>query len=258
MVLRHHLVNQLPDIVLLQPCGFIQLPQSPLKPLVVHINGLPNKYPFISGPLKSLFIHEKLLVKLFSRPQPCKLDVDIPVGFITGQPDQILGHVQDSYRFSHVQHKYFASHGIGAGLQHQAYRLGYGHEIPYDIPVGHGHRPPVFYLFLKQGNHASITSQHIPKSDRHKLSAALLVAHLYDHLAEALAGPHDVGGIHRLIRGYQDETPGAVLHGCPGGLIGAQYIVLDGFVGAVLHQRHMLVGRCVVYNIRPVCAKQVI
>ena len=89
-------------------------------------------------------------------------------------------------------------------------------------------------------------------------SLDLGVEALDDHLAEPLAGAHHVGGVHGLVRGDEHEALAAVDHGGVGGLIGAQGVVLDGLAGAVLHQRHMLVGGCMVDNVGPVIVKDLI
>ena len=60
-------------------------------------------------------------------------------------------------------------------------------------------------------------------------------------------------GVYRLVCGDQDEF----LHPIPGRslgqFIGAFHIVFDRLVGAVFHQRHVLVGRCVVDHFGTVC-----
>ena len=78
---------------------------------------------------------------------------------------------------------------------------------------------------------------------------------LNDHLTQTLRGAHDIGGIDCLVRRDQDETLAPVYHGRIGGLVGADRIVLDGFVGTVLHERNMLVGRCMVDNLGPIVLK---
>ena len=72
---------------------------------------------------------------------------------------------------------------------------------------------------------------------------------LDDHLAQALRGAHDVGRVDGLIGGDQHKALAAVHHGRVGGLVGADGVVFDGLAGAVLHERHMLVGRCVVDDV---------
>ena len=80
---------------------------------------------------------------------------------------------------------------------------------------------------------------------------------LDDHLAQALRGAHDIGGIDRLVRGDQDKALAAVDHRRVRGLIGSDRIVLDRLVGAVLHQRNMLMSRSVIYDLRPVLLKDI-
>ena len=78
---------------------------------------------------------------------------------------------------------------------------------------------------------------------------------LDDHLAETLAGPHDIGGVDRLVRADQHKPLGSVFHRRESRLVGSDHIVFDGLVGTCLHQRHMLVGRRVIDDLRPICIK---
>ena len=86
----------------------------------------------------------------------------------------------------------------------------------------------------------------------------MMVHHLNDHLTHTLGGAHDVGGIHGFVRGNQYETLDAVLVRRHGRLVGAEYVVLDGLVGAVLHERDMLMRRRMVYNIWTVFFKNAV
>ena len=81
------------------------------------------------------------------------------------------------------------------------------------------------------------------------------VKRLNDHLAKALAGAHDVGRVHGLVCGNQHKPAASVGHGGVSRLVGADGVVLDGFAGAVLHQGHVLVGRRVINDLRPVFLK---
>ena len=75
------------------------------------------------------------------------------------------------------------------------------------------------------------------------------------HLAQPLAGPHDVGGVHRLVGADQHEPLRPVFQGGVGGFVGADHVVLDRLIGAGLHQGYMLVGRRVVDDVRAVLVK---
>ena len=96
---------------------------------------------------------------------------------------------------------------------------------------------------------------------REFLRPALLyhsVKGLYNHFTEALAGAHDVGGVHRFVCGNQDKTLAAVRHRGIGRLIGANCIILDGLAGAVFHQGDMLMGSGMVYHIRLIIRKHLV
>ena len=78
---------------------------------------------------------------------------------------------------------------------------------------------------------------------------------LYHHLAHTLAGAHDIGGIHRLIRADQDKAPAAAHHGRICCLICTDHIIFNSLGGAVLHQGHMLMRRRMIYDLRSVGLK---
>ena len=86
----------------------------------------------------------------------------------------------------------------------------------------------------------------------HSACLNLIVKGLDNHFAKSFACPHDIGRIHRLIRGNQHKALTAVHHGRIGGFVGSQSIVLNTFAGAVLHQRHMLVRRRMINDFRSV------
>ena len=72
------------------------------------------------------------------------------------------------------------------------------------------------------------------------------------HLAEALAGAHDICRVDRLIGTDEDEALAAVDHCGVSGLIRADGVVLDRLAGAVLHERDVLMRRGVIDDLRAV------
>ena len=102
--------------------------------------------------------------------------------------------------------------------------------------------PPSLICFLKRGMTEFGAPHHrfaVPRPQGGGLGLA--VHHLDDHFAEALAGAHDVGGVHGFVRADEDEALCSVFQGCFGYFAGAQDVVLDGFVRGVLHERYVLV-----------------
>ena len=61
------------------------------------------------------------------------------------------------------------------------------------------------------------------------------VKSLDNHLAQAFAGTHNVGGIDRFVCRNEDKTLASVCHGRIGCFIGSNRIVFDSFVGTVFH-----------------------
>ena len=119
----------------------------------------------------------------------------------------------------------------------------------------YGDRSSCHDLFLKQRDHTSVASKNIAEAYRHKFRIVMLVEGLDDHLADPLARPHDVGGIHSLIGGDHDKAFGSVHGCCISGLPGSEHIILDSLIRAGLHQRHMLMGCRMVYDLRLIMLK---
>ena len=113
-------------------------------------------------------------------------------------------------------------------------------------------------LLPEQRDHAAVASQYIPKTDCHKLCGVVTVVGLYDHLTDPLARTHDIGGVHRLVRGDQHELLHTVLHCRLRCLPCAEDIVLDRLIRTHLHQGHMLVCSRMIDDIRPVFLHDVI
>ena len=168
--------------------------------------------------------------------------------------------------------------GIGACQHDKTHSLGHGHEIADDIGMGDRDRAALGDLLLEDGHHRAVAAQHIAEADRDKFCPDickmdaviflpcgfipemgeelgdvgclsgfdLLIKGLDDHLAQALAGTHDVGGVDRFVGGDEHKALAVMGHGGIGGLIGADGVVLDGLVGAVLHEGDVFMGRGVI------------
>ena len=70
------------------------------------------------------------------------------------------------------------------------------------------------------------------------------------HFAESFAGAHDVGRVYGLVGTDQHKSLAAVHHCRICSLIGSYHIVLDRLTWAVLHQRHVLMCGCMIYDFR--------
>ncbi len=208
--------------------------------------------PFILCTAQPLFLHEQLFIQLFARPETGIFDLDIHPGFETGQLNQILCQIRNLHRLSHIQYKNLAALRTGAGLKYERNRLGDRHEIPDNIRMCHGNRTACRDLLLEKRDHASVAPQHISKTDRNIFRIGAVVEHLNDHLTDPLGGTHDIGRIDRLICRDQHKLLRIISICRKCNLVCTEYIILDCFVGAVLHQRHMLMRRRMVYDIRPV------
>ena len=113
-------------------------------------------------------------------------------------------------------------------------------------------------LFFKQRNNTSVGAKHVAETNCYKLRLIMAVERLHDHLADSLARTHDIRRGHRLVCRNHDELFRVVLCRRHSGFPGAEYIVFDRLVGAVLHQRHMLMRCCMVHNIGMIRFKHIV
>ena len=124
--------------------------------------------------------------------------------------------------------------------------------------MGHRHRSTRRYLLTKQRNDAAVASEYIAEANRHEFRFIMFVKSLDNHLADALAGPHDIGRIDRLIRGNHDKTPYPAHGRRLRRLKCTEYIILDRFRRTVFHQRYMLMRCRVIHNIRMICRENIV
>ena len=128
-----------------------------------------------------------------------------------------------------------------------------------DIAEAHGHK--LGLRLLKGLCRDGVVGRGMGKQRRNLVRLSLFdlfVKGLDDHLAEALAGAHDVGGVDGLVGGNEDKALAAVEHGGIGRAVGAEGVVLNGLTGAVLHEWDMLVGGGVVDQLGAVGAEDLV
>ena len=185
--------------------------------------------------LEAFFAHKQFLIKLFSGTETCKFNFYILSHFITGELDQIGGKIQDLHRFAHIQDKDLSPFGIGSCLEHKRHSFRNSHKIPDNIRMGNRHRPPCRDLLFKQGNNASVASQHISKPHCHKIGLGVSCKHLNDHLAHTLGGSHDIRRVYCLICRYEHKFLCPVPVRCLSSLKGSKHIIFNCLVRTVLH-----------------------
>ena len=116
----------------------------------------------------------------------------------------------------------------------------------------HRHGTAFGNLFFKQRNHAAVTAQYIAEPDGYVIRTGTAVHGLDQHLAQALGRAHDIRGIHRFVCRDQDELVGtvAVCRLCH--LIGAEYVIFNRLVRAVLHQGNVFMRCRMIYDVRAI------
>ena len=241
----------------------------------------------VVGLPEALLLHQLFFIELFTRAQTGILDSDIHIRPEAGELDEVAGEGVDLHRRAHVEDKDLAAVGIGAGLHDKRDSLLDGHEIADDIGMGDRDGAALLDLFFKDGDDRAVGAQDIAEAHSHELGPCMLkglcrdgvvgrgmgekrgnrvclagldlfIKGLDDHLAEALAGAHDVGGVDGLVGGDEDKALAAVKHGGISRAVGAEGVVLDRLAGAVLHEGDMLVGSGVIDDLWTVGAENLV
>lgn len=227
--------------------------QNILKFMEVALDGLPvivvlfcdiDTVPF--GGLVIFLVQKKLFIELLAGAQTA-VDNFFPAGAV--EADHLFRQVFDFDRLSHVQDEELSALGNGYRLENQGSCLGDRHEKADDVRMGDSDRSALFNLLFEDGNDRSVGAQDVSEADRHEFGF-VLGNRGDDDLRQALAGAHDVGGVHRLVGGDQDKAPDVALRGHFRGLIGAKDVVQDCLLAALLHEGHVLVGGGVDDNVR--------
>ena len=169
--------------------------------------------------------------------------------------DHFAGQVGNAHRCAHVEHIDLAAFAHGTGLQHQLRGFGDGHEVAGDVGMGECDRPALGNLLAKQGHHRARRPQHVAKPHHGETGAnrrtVLMGQGLQHHFAQTLAGPHDIGGPHRLVGADQHKVGHPCFQRSLGAGPRAPHVVVQALGDVVLDQRYVLVGRGVVHGVWP-------
>lgn len=210
-------------------------------------------------PLQALLRHQTLFEELFPGAKARDLDLDIDARLKTGQSDQIDGQIVNPNGFTHIEDEDLPVLRIDRSLQNERNCLRNGHEIADDVLMRDRHGAARFDLLLEQRNDGTIRSQHIAKAHGDEFCVLALTADgLHDHLTQTLGGTHDVGRIDGFIRGDLHKDIRAILVRTTGNVQSAEHVILNGFIGACLHERNVLVCRRIEHDLRPVLCKDVL
>ena len=114
---------------------------------------------------------EQLLAQFLAGAQADEFDLDVAAGPQPGEPDHLLGEIDDFDRLAHVEDADLAARSGASGsgrqsrrLQHQLDRLAYGHEKTRDLGMGDGQRSAGRELAREQRHHRSGGAQHIAEA----------------------------------------------------------------------------------------------
>ena len=196
---------------------------------------------FVRGFDEGFGLCEELLKKLLAWAEPGDFDGDVDVGLEVHHANHLDCEVIDADGFAHVEHKDFAAFGVSCGLEDEADGFGDGHEVADDVAVGDGDGAAVGDLLLEEGDDGAVAAEDVAEADGDVVGFAGFVFDLDDHLADALAGAHDVRGVDGFVGGDEDEALGFVFVGDVGEVIGAEDVVFDGFERGVFHEGDVLV-----------------
>lgn len=241
MIRRYHSLDHIPYIPDVLPAFAVELVEVLQELFVVHLDRVADVDQLVRCIRHALFVHEELLVELLTWAETYVLDFDVYIRGQSGEADQVPGHVVDLHRLTHVEDEDLAALRVVRRLEHQGDGLRDGHEVADDALVGDGHRTALRDLLLEERDDGAVGAEDVTEADRDEVGLRVLpVHHLYNHLTDTLRGTHDIRRVHGLIRGDQDEALHAGVGCGTGGLQGAHDVILDRFVRAHLHERHVL------------------
>ncbi len=110
---------------------------------------------------------EELLVQLLAGPRLGELDRDVRLGLVAGEPDHVVGEVDDLHRLAHVEDEDLALAGADvAGSDHQLHRLGDRHEVARHLRVGDGDRAAALDLAAEDRHDAAGGGEDVAEADR--------------------------------------------------------------------------------------------
>ena len=249
---RDHLHERLPHrAVAPGGQGFAQMSQLE-RELTLGQRLIPfDKDHLVVGGIQLFRLDQELLVELLAGTEADLDDIDILIGLQAAQADHALRQIQDPDRLAHIQSVQVAVLRHGSAGHDQLGGLRDRHEVADDALVCDGDGAAVGDLALEQRDDGAVAPQHVAEAGGAEAGHPAAAA-LDQHLAHALGGAHDVGGVDRLVRADQDEALDAVLLAQLHQVESAEHVVADGFAHVALHERHVLVGRRVQHDIRRV------
>ena len=232
---------------------FVQLIDRRPKRFFIQRNGFCDIDRTICRFLQAFFRHKPFFKELFPRAQARAFNLNVHVGFISRQFDQVVGKIIDFYRFAHIQNENLTALGIRACLQYERYRLGNGHEIADYILVRNRNRTAFFNLLFKQRNYRAVRTEYVAKTYRYKVGIFAVFSNgLNNHLANALGRAHDIGGVDSLIRRDLHERFHVEFFRSSCKIERTEHVVFHCFVRARFHQRHVLVRSGVKDDLRTI------
>ena len=163
----------------------------------------------VVGRLDLLGLVVQPLVQPLARPGAGDLDLDVLVGAQAGEPDHLPGEGEDRRRLAHVEQEDLPAVGHRARLQHEAHRLGDGHEVAGHLRAGDRHRPAVEDLAQERRHHAAAAAEHV--AEAHGRVGQAVVAADADHhlLGRPLGRTHHRAGMGGLVGGEVHEATGS-------------------------------------------------
>ena len=282
MIGRDHGDQHLADVVVVRVRSLHQRFQILQEQIPVERDRRADVNQLVVGLFEAFFGHQLLFVELFARTQTGILDRNIHIRFESRLLDQVARQRIDLDRTAHIEHEDLAALCVGAGQHHEADRLRNRHKVADDVRMRDRDGTALCDLLFEQRDDGTVAAEHVAEAHRdefrfdiaeHAAGAVLVrvltafvreqlrnlvrparldlcVEALHDHFAQTLAGAHDVGRVDRFVGRNQHKALAAVDHRRVCGFIGAEDVVLDRFARAVLHQRHVLVRRRVIDDLR--------
>ena len=138
------------------PTQLIELMELALEQHIIHLDRFTDMDELVWSLLETLLVHEHLLVELLTWAKARIHNLDIHVGLVAREADEVSCHVIDLDRLAHVKNEDLSAFCVICRLEDQTHSFGDGHKVADDAFIGYRDGASGSYLTLKEGDDAAV------------------------------------------------------------------------------------------------------
>ena len=189
-----------------------------------------------------LLITQYFFIKLLTRTQSRKLNLNIFTRTITGKFDHTGSQVNNLHSRPHLKNKNLITFTHRSSFHYQTTSFGNSHKETNDIRVSHCDRTTILNLFFKTGNYRTVTTQNVTKAGSDKFGTTFYFSltdgtaqTLYIDFCQTFRASHYISRIYSLIGRDHDHLFCSVFHCHISNLARADNIDQYSFTRVFLH-----------------------